>query len=414
MPWATLASMAWRNVRRHTRRSVLTALAMAIAVTVVSAIMVLTEGMYGQMRAVIIDQNLGHLQLHHPDYPGRRQMYDALDDVEGVLARIEVLEGVQGAAPRLFGQALLGSDKRTEGAQLMGIDPAREARMRAMADRVSSGAWLSDAPEHQIAIGVDLAKRLTVGVGDELVAVTQAADGSLGNDLYTVVGLVRTGIPALDRGGAFVHREDLASLLALEGRAHEIVVLATDRSPATLAGVKPRIEQALDDQPVLVRTWSEVDPGSAQLFAMQSFSNAILLALFFGVSAVGVVNTLLMSVLERTKELGVMRALGMRPAELVRLVLAEALMLATVAVGVGLLGALALNTYLVVVGVDLSVQGGGFEMGNMTFDPVIHGRVTPDAIAAPVLGVFGFSVIAAIWPAMRAARLQPVDALREV
>lgn len=410
---STLFAIAWRNVLRHRRRSILTAMAMAISVVVVSAIMVLTEGMYGMMREIIIDENLGHLQVHHPDYPGRRQMFDALDRVDETVADLEGVDGVVNVAPRLFGQALLGAGKRTEGAQLLGIDPVREARMRDLSDRIVAGAWLADAPSQGLVLGDDLAKRLKVEVGAELVAVTQAADGSLGNDLYTVVGVVDTGVPALDRGAAFIHRETLGELLALQDKAHELVVLADSREPARLAEVQPRVEAALASQLALVRTWSEVDPTSTQLFAMQSVSNGILLFLFFGVSAVGVVNTLLMSVLERTKELGVMRALGMRPGEIIQLVMAEALILATLAIAIGLVGAGLLNAYLVVVGLDLSVQGEGFAMANMTFDPIIKGKLEADAIWQPVVGVFLFSVFAAIWPATRASRLRPVDALRE-
>jgi len=411
---STLFAMAWRNVLRHRRRSILTAMAMAISVAIVSAIMVLTEGMYGMMREVIIDQNLGHLQVHHTAYPGRRQMYDALDDVDATMAELESVDGVVSVVPRLFGQALLGAGKRTEGAQLLGIDPVREGRMRDLSDRLTAGRWLDDGPTQELVLGEDLAKRLKVELGAEVVAVTQSADGSLGNDLYTLVGVVQTGVPALDRGAGFLHRETLGALLTLEDRAHELVVLTDDREPDHLAQVKPRVEAALQGQPAIVRTWSEVDPASTQLFAMQSVSNGILIFLFFGVSAVGVVNTLLMSVLERTKELGVMRALGMRPGELIQLVMAEALILATLAIAIGLVGAGVLDGYLVVQGLDLSVQGEGFEMGNMTFDPVIKGKLQADAIWQPVAGVFLFSVFAAVWPAVRASRLRPVDALREV
>lgn len=408
-----LWSMAWRNVLRHRRRSLLTAAAMAIAVAVVSAIMVLTEGMYGQMKEAVIDRTLGHAQVHHPDYPGRRQMYDALDDVDALLASISAVDGVTGVAPRLFGQGLIGASQRTEGAQLFGIDPSREAALRDLTDRVVVGAWLGDTPSHGIVLGVDLAARLETEVGEELVIVTQAADGSLGNDLYTVTGVVRTGIPTLDRGVAYLHRADLGALLALDGRAHEIVVLTEDRAQASLSGVVEAVRSGVGDA-VLVQPWWEVDPTTEQLFAMQSFTGWVLIVFFFGVSAVGVVNTLLMSVLERTREIGVMRALGMRPGEVVRLVVAEALILSALAVGLGLAGAAVLDTWLIVRGIDFTVQGEGYQMNTMTFDPVVHGAFTPDAIWQPVVGVFVFGVLAALWPAIRAARLQPIDALREV
>lgn len=409
----SLVSMAWRNLLRHRRRSLLTAMAMAIAVAVVSATMVFIEGMYGQMREVVVDQSLGHVQIHHPDYPGRRSMHDALEGVESRVGEIEAMAGVVHVAPRLFGHGLVGASTRTEGAQLLGIDPQREARLRDLDRRVVRGRWLDPASSGQAVLGEDLARRLGCGLGEEVVVVTQAADGSLGNDLYEVVGLVRTGIPQFDRGAVFLVREDLGRLLALEDRAHEVVVVGSGQDATAVTALQGGVLALLDDEEVLVRTWWEVDPTSQQLFAMQGFTSWLLILFFFGVSAVGVINTLLMSVLERTRELGVMKALGMRPRGIVALVIAEALLLSVLSVLLGLVGAVGLNTYLVQQGIDFSVQGQGFELGNVSFDPVIHGRWTAAAIWQPVVGVLFFGVLAAIWPAMRASRLQPVDALRE-
>lgn len=407
----TLLTMAWRNVLRNRRRSLLTALAMGIAVTVCMWMMALMAGMYGQMEDALVTRNLGHVQIHQADYPGPRNVFDTIQHADALVAELDALPDVQAVSMRMFGSALLAGAEKTEGAQLTGVDPAREDGIRHLSDKVREGDWLSADTPNGIVLGIDLAKQLDVGVGDGVVAVTQAADGSLGNELYDVVGIVQTGTPTVDRAGAFLGLEALGTLLALPDQVHEVVVVGPD-----LHDTEPLVAEiapVVADRPVVVRAWDEVDPTTAQLFGMQRFSSLIMLGFFYGISAVGVVNTLLMSVFERTHEFGVMRAIGMRPREVVGLVVLEALVLAVIAVALGgAVGGL-LDLHLVTVGMDFSIGGKGYEVGDMTFDPIVKGRVTAESILQPVIGVFVFSALAAVWPALRAARLQPVDAMRE-
>lgn len=408
-----LLALAWRNLLRNRRRSLLTASGMAAAVVVCSAMMTLMEGMYGQLREALIDRQIGHVQVHHPDWPTKRDGHDTIGEVDAVLTRLEALPGVRHTSARVFGSALLGSDTVTEGVMLTGVVPAREGSVRDLSKGVTAGAWLPDVAARSVVLGADLARKLEVEVGDELVAVTQAMDGSLGNELYTVGGVVVTGNPMLDRAGAFLHADDLRSLLALGHEAHEIVVVGSTDEREEVEALSTAVRGALAEAPALVRPWWEVDPTISTLLGMQQITSWIMLGFFFGISAVGVVNTLLMSVFERTRELGVMRALGLRPGELVRLVLLEALLLGALAVGVGLVLTAFVDAWLVTQGVNMAVEGKGWSVGAMTFDPVVKGRVTVASIVEPVLGVFFFSVLAGLWPAVRAARLEPVAAMRE-
>ncbi|MCB9665133.1 MAG: ABC transporter permease [Alphaproteobacteria bacterium] len=410
---STLLAMAWRNVFRNVRRSLLTATAMALAVAIVMGIGALQHGMFDQMRDLMIGEKLGHVQVQHPDYPVGRRLHDTVPEAGAVVEALEREPGVARVASRLFGSALLGTERKTEGVQLHGVDPVREDALRDISEKLTAGSWLGEAGAHGIVLGDELARKLEVQVGGELVAVTQAADGSMGNELYTVVGIVDTGSPSVDRAGAFLHRADLGELLVLPDQVHEIVVVARDHSDAALAVALEATQGAVGDREATVRSWKEVDPSTAQIFDFQAISQWILMFFFYGVSGVGVVNTLLMSVLERTREFGVMRAIGLRPTGVVALVVLEAVVLGTFAVlGGAVLGGL-FDLYLVQVGVDFSVHGEGFAFGDLTMDPVVHAHVTPTNVWQPIAGIFGFSVLAAIWPAVRAARIQTIDALRE-
>lgn len=406
-----LFTVAWRNLWRHRRRSLITATAMAVGVAMCMATMCFQDGMFDLMFDVMVEQQLGHAQVHHPAYPGKRVLQDTVPHADATLAALEAVPGTEAVAGRLQGFALLGGADKTTGALLVGLDPARERRVSKIEGRVRAGRFLADAAAGEIVLGEKLAEELRVGVGGEVVAVTQSADGSLGNALYTVVGTARTGNAQLDRGGAWLHLADAQSLLVLPDEVHAVTVLTTD-ADAVDAWVA-RARAAVGSDTVEVQSWSEASPQSAQMLAMQDFAAVIVLGIVFGAAGFGVLNTMMMSVFERTRELGVLKALGLRPARMVALVLVESVLLATLSAAIGLtLGGL-LDAWLVTKGLDFSASlEDGFSMSGIVIDPVVKGTVHADTIVEIVAALYVVSLLASLWPGVRAARLEPVAALR--
>lgn len=416
-----LASVAWRNLWRHRRRSLITASAMAVGVGLCMAMIAYTDGMYDLIFRVLVEQQLGHVQVHHPAFPGRRQLYDAIPEADRVVERIERVPFTEVVMPRLFGAALLGGDSESTGVILRGVDPGAEALGTRIDTHVIAGSWLAAEAGGGVVIGVGVAEKLDVALGDELVAVTQAADGSIGNALYRVSGILESGNTAMDRGGAFLHLEDLRALLQLHGHAHEITIVALDAD--ALDAYAAEVTAALEDVrvedddgaqvPVLVQPWWTASPPTAQMMALRDASAFIVLAIVFSVAAFGVLNTMMMSVFERTRELGVLKAIGLRPGRLVVMIVLESVFLAGLAVALGLVLGGVLDALLVVYGLDLGGQmEDGFTFQGVTIDPVIHGVVRPAGIVWTALAVFVVSVLASLWPAWRAARLDPVHAIR--
>lgn len=405
-------AMAWRNLLRQRWRTALTALMMGMAVALCMVMLAFVDGVHGQLRDVLILGSLGHVQVTDPDWPGRRTLSETIDRAESRIAAIEGAPGVEGVAARVYGPALAGGADRTGGVQVIGLMPEREVTFRKFEKQLVAGRWLDGTPGDAV-IGVDLAKTLAVGVGDSVVTMTQSADGSLGNALYTVVGTLRTG-GAIDKSGLLVSLADAQALLALEGRVHEITVIGESDDEAVVAGLATAVGAALASPDLLVRTWYQVDPGTADLFRIQAISLVIFVALFMAVAATGVVNTLLMSVYERTRELGVLRALGVRPRMLVALIFTESVLIGVLGVIGGVVAGLGMDAYTVLHGVDLSVKGGGMSAANVQLDPILYARLTVRSVLLPVVEVMLFSMIAAIWPAWRVARLQPIDAIRDL
>ncbi len=407
-----LWSVAWRNLWRHKRRSLITAFAMAIGVAMCMSMIAWSDGMYDEMFKIMVEQQLGHVQVHHPDYPTKGLVFDALPDRASLLDKIDGLDGTVAASPHIDGFALLGGAKKSAGGQLVGIDPARHRTVSNVHDRIREGRFLSDEAANEIIIGHKLAEDIEVGLGDEVVAVTQATDGSVGNDLYIVVGTFKTGDVGMDQSGGYIHIDDAEDLLALYDQAHGITVLTGDAEQ--VEAYSKALSGAIVTDGIEVQTWWEASPATAQMMSMRDFVAYFLLGIVFATAAFGVVNTMMMSVYERTREMGVLRALGLSKGKLVWLVVFESFFLAALAATIGLvLGGLA-DWYLVAYGLDFSgSMPDGFSWEGVMLDPVMKGAVHADGIVITVVAVFLVSVLSSLWPAWRATRLQPVTAIRE-
>ena len=223
-----LWSVAWRNLWRHRGRSFFTAFAMASAIALCWIGIAITDGFYGMIFVLAVEQQLGHVQVHHPAYPVEGVMYDTLAGREELITRIEAVEGTVAVNPRLEGFALVAGDNLSAGCQLIGIRPARDRLVTALKKRVAAGSYLSDAVGKEVLLGHKLAREIRVGVGDQVVLLTQSADGSMGNDLFFVAGLVKSGDVSKDTGAAWLHLDDAENLLGLHGQAHGITVLSDD------------------------------------------------------------------------------------------------------------------------------------------------------------------------------------------
>ena len=401
-----LINVAWRNLWRHQRRSLITAGAMAVGVALCMMSVAFQDGMYDELFRVMVEQQLGHVQVHHPKYPGTRVLHETVD--ESVVEALENAPGTQTVDPRLNGFVLLGGETKSAGAMLVGIDPKRAREASQIDERIVEGGYLDQG---DILIGYKLREELEVDLGDSVVAVTQSSDGSLGNALFTVVGTFKLGNAQLDRSGAFVALQDLQDLLVLPEQVHQVTL--TTKDPSRIEDYANDVRSDVGSDDVEVLTWWEASPQTEQLMGLRDVGAYIVLGIVFGAAAFGVLNTMMMSVFERTRELGVLRALGIRRARLVALVVVESLFLAALASSLGLVLGGLLNTYIVNVGFDMSTSGGeGFDFNGVVLDPVIYGVVYVDKIILIVAAVFVVSVLASLWPAYRAASLRPVEAIR--
>lgn len=407
MVWFTLA---WRNLWRQRRRSLITASAMAVGVAMAMSLICINDGTYHKFFEVMVEGNLGHIQVHHPDFPTSRSPYDSIGDATTVLDAVKAQPEVRHVTVRGFGAALIGGEGRSAGAQLIGIDPENEAAVTKLDRQVRAGEYLDLSAPGEILVGEGLLDELESEVGDTVVLMTQASDGSIGNALYTIRGAYKTGNVGMDGSGAYLLLSDLQELLVLDDQVHEMTVVLQDGD--TMNAVADTLKQGQPD--LLIRTWEEVSPQTASMLASQDAIAVVTLGLVFFIAAFGIVNTMLVSVFERTRELGVMRAMGVAPVNLVGVVILESLCLGALAGLLGITLGLGLDLYLVQVGLDFSeALPEGFDFNGVRLEPVLRGQIRFTPIVLTAMFLVGVSILAALYPAIRAARIQPIDAMRQ-
>lgn len=384
---------------------------MGLAMGIVLGIACLQDGMFSMMADVMIRQKAGHVQVAHPDWPGRQLLYDTVP--QSALETIRVVPAVEGVSGRLYSYGLAASEEGSLGARYVGLAPSDDRSIRSFEGNVAEGAWLADEARGQVVIGEGMARELELGIGQDLVFLGQAADGSTANELLKVVGIFSTGLNQMDRSGAYMHLADMQRLLALEARVHQILIVgqSLDGSDALASSLRDAFE-GMDG--LGVWTWQEADPTTAQMMAMRDVGLFVMLFIVFSVAGLSVLNTMLMTVFERTRELGVLRALGMSRLAMMSLVVLEALLLALVATGLGLVVGGLFDFLLIEYGFPYETsEGKGLSWQGITFPPVIRGVFTLRPLLITVAFLNCVAVLAAIWPAIRVARLKPVEAMAQ-
>ena len=401
-----MIALAWRNIWRHTRRSLITVAAMSLGAAMCMPMMAMMEGMFSTMFDVAITQQTGHVRVEHPDYPETLSMFDTLQGAESMLVDLEALPESAAVTWRAYGAGLLGTEDKSVGAQLIGVDPVREIAVSPAEGMLDQGTWLS-APG-QILLGHGMAKELGTGLGDEVVIMTQAADGSIGAGAYAVIGTMRSGNKMRDKQGAWMSLADLQELLYIEDQVHEVVLLASGGKDGVAALQEQVTAVAGSDR--LVRSWQQAQPQMAEMLKSGEAQSMVMLGVIFFLAGFGVLNTMLMSVFERTRELGVMMALGTRPGKLVQLIIIESLLLAIIgAVIGGLLGG-GLDYLMCTSGINLGY--GDLDLNGVVFPERIKGIFDPNQVVMVLASMMSVTVLASLWPAWRASRLNPVQAMK--
>ncbi len=401
-----MLKIAFRNIFRQKRRTVLTALAMIVGFTLSSVFIGWSDGAYSDIISMFTRNRIGHIQVHRAGYLDKPSLYDVIDGYESIGEKIARVDGVEAWTPRIYSAGLGSVGDKTMGVQIIGVDVGREVKATRFDRKITSGAIFSEPAEGEAILGIGLARVLKADVDDNIVLVTQGTDGAIANDLYTIIGIAESGDKATDQMTCYLHINDAQDLLVLNGRVHEIAVLveALDRVPKITAA----IEAQINDAKLEVSPWQVVAKSFYRAMQADRQGDLIGRMIIMLIVAIGVLNTVLMSVLERTREYGVLKAMGTKPSQIFGVVVAEVTFIALGSIVIGAMFGAGLNYLLSIYGISLPQE---FSYGGIVFQ-TMYAAVTVRSLAIPAVTVLVSAIFVSLFPALRAARIAPASAMR--
>jgi len=372
-------------------------------------------GQYDMMINNTLQLFSGHIQVQSEGYLDSPRIHTSIPNIASLTEKIRRQQPANQVAARASAFALVSSKDRTFGAQIHGVQPAFEPRVSTLPGLVREGRYLQNSAAEEIVIGSVMARNLKISVGDELTLLGSGKDGSFAAGVATVVGIIESGSVEMDRSMAAVGLQYFQDVFAMAGDGHSIVI-ALDKIEDT-AVVQTTTKNLVNGEhtiataaPLAVLDWRALNPGLEQAIQADFVSAWFMYAVLIVLVALSVLNTQLMSVLERTREFGVIMALGIKPRRLAGLVVLETVLMALLGfiIGIGI-GAM-IVVYLNVVGFYFPGMEEMAQKFNMS--PRIYPSVTLLSLTMGPGVVFVFSLMASIYPAARLFRLQPVHAMR--
>ncbi len=416
-----IGSIALRNVRRQARRSILTASAIVLGIGLLMFIRALEAGAHVMYVDSATRMGTGHISIEHPDFMGSQDLVHRLAAGDIALA----MQEVEGASPpgelgAVFPQVNVGGLAQTAASsipvRISGVDPELEGEVSFFADKIVEGRYLEPGDQLEAIVGVGVAERLRVELGSRIVLMAEGTGGELESQLVIVSGLFRTGVPEVDRGVVQLTLSTAREWLELDGDATSLsVVLASDdRTGQITQEVRERMAAAgAGPDRLAIRPWWEAMPDLYAGLRADTVQTYIMLLVLLAIVALAVVNSVLMAVLNRTREFGVLRALGLNRSAVGAMVMLEGVVL-TLASGVaGMLLGFAIALGLFGDGIDISgLFGEELSFAGAIVDPVVLPVVQFVDVAAIFIIVVVIGILATLYPAWHATRIEPAEAMK--
>jgi ABC-type lipoprotein release transport system permease subunit len=408
-----LGTIAWRNLWRRKRRTLITGISIGFGVML--AVTFTGTGDYGYTNMINTGaiMGLGHVTIEPYGYNQTPSLDKRLRRTEQIRQRVLEMPGVNDAIVRITGQAMFASASKTIGGMFMGIDPAQESPEQNLLIRsLVKGEVFSGKDGRGVVVGSRMAEKLNLRIGKKLVYTTTDVYGEIVSEIARVTGIFKTGVNEVDGGMVLLPIDSVRTTLHYDAEdATLLAVIINDQRYAER--MRDTISLTERDPQIEVLSWQQTQPDLAGIITMDRSGNYISQFLIGLLIAAGILNTLLMSVLERTREFGVMMAVGMSPRTLFMLVVVESFWLAIIGLVIGIIITAPWYAYLYYVGLDFSgAVGQDYSAGGILVDPLLRIRLYKESIIAILTGVFSLTLLAGLYPAWRAGRIPPVESLK--
>jgi putative ABC transport system permease protein len=402
-----ILSIAWRNIWRSRTRSIVIIVALTLGLFAGVFNISFYKGMVVQRIQSAIGTEVSHIQLHKKNYLTNPEKSLYMTGSDTLQHKIEKIQGVSAVSSRIITTGMVQSANTGRGVKIVGINPADEKRVTNLYSKLLEGDYFESQGRNPVLIGQKLAEKLKVGLRSKIVVTFQDMQGNLTGASFRVVGIYKTSNSMYDETNLFVRDADLAVVMQTEqGCAHEMAVLIEDNS--MLDTVKNSVMAIVPQHDV--KTWRELMPDVNLIETSLDLSMYILMGIILLALIFGIINTMLMAVLERIKELGMLMAIGMNKKRVFSMIMTETVMLSLVGGLTGIIFGVALTYAFSQTGIDLSSYSQAWE--RMGYDSIIYPVITVRDTVVVTIMVIATGILAAIYPARKALKLNPADAIR--
>jgi len=399
--------LAIRNLFRNKRRTFIAGSAIGIGLAALIFTDALIIGMEENMVASATESYLGEGQIHHHDFRASYAVEETINNLPELTKRLAGDDRVSNFTQRTMTFSMITSPANLSAVTMLGIDPATEKNLSQVDEAITSGSYFDGNDGRDILLGSKLADILEVDLGDRVVmTVAQAGSGDLSQEMFRISGIFHFNIKAMDRAMVFVRLSKAQEMLGIKDEAHEIALKFSDGGHGRDRSLPFWKEYSTGGNEAV--SWTVLLPELDAAFEMSQFATYIVGLILFGVVALGIINTLFMSLHERMFEFGVLRAVGTRPYAMARLILFEAGALAVLSIIIGAVIGYIITYTMTQIGFDYT----GIEFSGVTYRELLYPVMTvKQFIEYPIL-VFLFTILVGMYPALYAARLSPAKAMR--
>lgn len=406
----TFIKIAWRNIIRNKKRSLITIGAVGFGLGALIFLLSFVEGAHRQMIENYTSLVTGHIQIHVQGFQQTKKLELNIPQADLVMDKLKKIPEVKTVSTRVKSVGLISSSESSSGVAIVGIQPEQENKISSIYKRLRSGRFLTDQDHDGILIGADLAKSLNVNLGDKTVIMSQALDGSIAAGAYYIKGIFSTGTEEVDQGMVFITLPAAQELYVMPNAVSEITVNLSSAQDASISAAK--IRQILNSKDLEVLSWKEISPSFQQWIEFDVGFMWIIVGIVTLVAAIGILNTVLMGVLERTREFGILLALGTKRNEIIAIVGWESIFLAVVGSFIGIILGAGLTYFFNQAGIDLTLFTKA--LNSLYIDAVVYPIMNIHKAVTAVILILLSSIFASVYPAWYAASLKPMEAIRRM
>lgn len=402
-----IIKVAWRNIWRHKTRSIVIILSVTFGLWAGLFLQAFVNGMVEQRVSTAIEKEISHIQIHHPDFKTNYEVSYLIDNGNKIVNEIQEKQFVKSVSGRLIVKGMISTTTGSSGIKINGIDPAAEDRTTHLKNNIIEGDYFSSDKKNEILIGEKLLRKLKLHLNSKIVLTLMDKDNTISSGAFRIKGVFKTVNTPFDETNVFVDKKDLAVITSTNDGIDEIAILL--KSSKDVDGFTVELRKLY---PALkTETWMEVAPEMNLIVSSSGQSMIIYMSIIMLALSFGIINTMLMAVLERTREIGMLTALGMTKLKVFVMILMETVFLVFSALPIGLILGTATVLYFGHIGIDRSGSKAVLESFGMS--EIIYPSLTFKDYQIILLLVIITSFISAIFPAQKALSLNPSEAIRK-